>query len=121
VLSACETGLGEVAGGEGVLGLQRAFQVAGAHTTVTSLWKVDDQATRALMERFYANLWQGKDGKQLSRLEALTEAQLWLLKEGKSHAGVARGMQRVDAPKPTQDGRLPPYYWAAFTLSGDWR
>jgi CHAT domain-containing protein/Tfp pilus assembly protein PilF len=109
VLSACETGLGEVAGGEGVLGLQRAFQIAGARTTITSLWKVDDQATRKLMERFYDNYWK----KNLGTLEALREAQLSMLR-----GELARGL---DLEKGTDGSRLPPYYWAAFSLSGDWR
>ena len=110
VLSACETGLGDTAGGEGVLGLQRAFQIAGARTTVTSLWKVDDDATRKLMERFYDNYWK----KNMGTLESLREAQLWLLQEGPK-----RGIVRADEMEG--DRRSPPYYWAAFVLSGDWR
>jgi CHAT domain-containing protein len=115
VLSACETGLGEAAGGEGLLGLQRAFQVAGARSVVAGLWQVDDKATRDLMMRFYENLWKRK----LSKLEALRQAQLWMLKEG-----VSRGMIDVRVPRERlakEDGRLPSYYWAAFVLSGDWR
>jgi CHAT domain-containing protein/Tfp pilus assembly protein PilF len=110
VLSACETGLGKVAGGEGLLGLQRAFQVAGAKSVVASLWQVDDDATRKLMERFYENLWQ----KKLSRQEALRQAQLAMLR-----GELVRGAE-VEKTEPGPR-RLPPHYWAAFVLSGDWR
>jgi CHAT domain-containing protein len=114
VLSACETGLGKQAGGEGLLGLQRAFSVAGCRSVVASLWKVDDRATQALMAAFY-RVWWGK--KVVSRVEALRQAQLSLLKVG------VRGMVRKALPaRPWhKDDRLPPYYWAAFVLSGDWR
>jgi CHAT domain-containing protein len=110
VLSACETGLGEVAGGEGVFGLQRGFAQAGARTVVASLWKVHDGATRLLMQRFYDNLWQ----RRQSKLAALREAQLWMLREAAKEADLA------DVPR-SGDGRLAPAYWAAFVLSGDWR
>ncbi len=110
-LSACETGLGRTAGGEGVLGLQRAFQLAGARSTVASLWKVPDDATRALMIEFYENLWR----KKMSRAEALRQAQLTMLREG-----VKRGAT-PDDDHPADGNRLPPYYWAAFVLGGEWR
>jgi CHAT domain-containing protein/Tfp pilus assembly protein PilF len=115
VLSACETGLGEEAGGEGLLGLQRAFSVAGCRSVVASLWKVDDRATQALMASFY-RAWWGK--KVISRVEALRQAQISLLREG------VRGMVRDPLPaakRKEKEDRLPPYYWAAFVLSGDWR
>ena len=112
-LSACETGLGEEAGGEGLLGLQRAFQVAGAKSVVASLWEVDDEATRALMERFYENLWKRK----LPKLDALREAQLWMLVEGGTR-GIVR-VAKLDETNPAP--RVPPLHWAAFVLSGDWR
>lgn len=94
VLSACETGLGVSAGGEGHIGLLRAAQLAGARTVVASLWKVDDRATQELMGRFYENLWS--DG--LSKLEALRRVQL---------ESIAR--------------KAPPKEWAAWIISGDWR
>jgi CHAT domain-containing protein/Flp pilus assembly protein TadD len=109
VLSACDTGLGKTAGGEGLLGVQRAFQVAGARTTVASYWKVDDLVTRLLMERFYQNLWE----KEMSRLDALREAQLYVL----NNPDKLRGLNLID----TSFTRTSPRLWAAFALSGDWR
>jgi CHAT domain-containing protein len=120
-LSACETGLGETAGGEGLLGLQRAFQLAGARTTVASLWQVPDKATQLLMERFYNNLWNSD--RKVSKLDALLDAQRWMLREGATQAVVARGLvfDATDSSAVPKSGRLPLFYWAAFVLSGDWR
>ncbi|MBY0232976.1 MAG: CHAT domain-containing protein, partial [Gemmataceae bacterium] len=114
VLSACETGLGKVADGEGLLGLQRAFAVAGARSVVSSLWKVDDRAAQHLMADFYAAAWNPKT--RLDRAEALRMAQLALMKEGRG-----RGVGKEAEKLPKGETRLPPYYWAAFVLSGDWR
>ena len=88
VLSACETGLGEVTNGEGVFGLQRAFKLAGTQTLVMSLWEVADRASSELMASFY-QYWLSGMGKQ----EAFKEAQ--------------RQIRR----------RYPePYFWAAFVM-----
>ena len=118
VLSACESALGQEETGEGMLGLQRALQVAGVRTAITSLWKVDDTATQILMTEFYQNLWQ----KRMSRIEALRQAQLTMLEQydpkGKNLR--ARGLKLVDLEK-SKLRRLPPYYWAPFCLSGEWR
>ena len=125
-LSACETGLGEAASGEGVFGLQRAFHLAGTRNVVASLWKVDDDATAALMGLFYRSLWVDKKPP----LEALRSAQLYLYR----HPGLIpelakrRGSDWVEEPLPkprkprgprgkTADPRL----WAAFLLSGPGR
>jgi CHAT domain-containing protein len=91
VLSACETGLGEVRVGEGVFGLRRAFVLAGARTLVMSLWKVPDEQTRELMEEFYRRLLAGAP-----RADALREAQLAI---------------RAKHPHP--------YFWGAFICQGD--
>jgi CHAT domain-containing protein/tetratricopeptide (TPR) repeat protein len=118
VLSACETGLGDTAGGEGVFGLQRSFELAGASTCIASLWQVPDRATTALMARFYDNLWR----KGLGKLAALREVQLWLRVEAARRPELARGERSLAADhEDAEAGRLPSYYWAAFVLSGDWR
>jgi hypothetical protein len=85
VLSACESGLGDLGGGgEGVFGLQRAFHYAGARNVVASLWKVDDLATAALMGEFYHQLWQQKQppiealrGRRSSRCIAPSRSSSW--------------------------------------------
>jgi MYXO-CTERM domain-containing protein len=93
VLSACETGLGEVRNGQGVHGLRRAFAIAGAETQVMSLWKVDDEATRELMVGYYQRLARGR-----GRVAAMRDVQLGMLADPK---------------------RSHPFYWAAFIVSGD--
>jgi len=118
VLSACETGLGEVNTGEGVLGLQRALQIAGSRTVVASLWKVDDRATQKLMEEFYRNIWERKLGK----LDALRKAQLDMLQTYDAETGQFRGDRRLRPSSKAESFLIaPPVLWAAFVLSGDWR
>ncbi len=71
VLSACETGLGKASGGEGLMGLTRAFQFAGARSIIASYWKVEDRTTAVLMEKFYGHL---KDG--MNKAQALRHTQI---------------------------------------------
>jgi CHAT domain-containing protein len=100
VLSGCDTGVGEVKVGEGVFGLRRAFQVAGARTVIMSLWSVEDQVTRQWMKQLYA----GRLIKDLSTADAVREASLTVLRQRR-----AKGLS------------AHPFHWAAFVATGDWR
>jgi CHAT domain-containing protein/tetratricopeptide (TPR) repeat protein len=126
VLSACETGIGDFAIGEGMMSLQRAFLNAGARTVVGSLWKVDDAATVVLMEEFYRNLWEKKQPKST----ALRNAQLKILRRPELIVACANDMRSrgVDTsrvrPLPTTSApaqRVDPTLWGAFVLTGDGR
>ncbi len=93
VLSACDTGIGDISAGEGIYGLRRAFVIAGSESQLISLWKVQDEATKDLMVAYYQGLKAGK-----GRRDALLQIQRDWLKEGKYQH---------------------PYYWASFIFSGD--
>jgi len=96
VLSACQTGLGKLIRGEGMVGLTRAFMYAGTPSVLVSLWSVSDNSTALLMGEFYKNLIRNK----LSKTDALRKAQLALMSDQQfAH----------------------PFYWAPFVLIGDWR
>ncbi len=119
VLSACETGLGDVKRGEGVYGLRRALVLAGSESQVMSLWKVSDAGTRDLMIAYYSRLQKGE-----ARTEALRAVQVAML-EGKltsATSGQGRRRETVDVGgKDVAKNYRHPYYWAAFIQSGDWR
>jgi CHAT domain-containing protein/tetratricopeptide (TPR) repeat protein len=126
VLSACETGLGDVAGGEGTFGLQRAFHLAGTRDVIASLWKVPDRPTAALMALFYQNLWN----KDLPHIEALRQAQLEIYRHPERIPALATGFRgkfvevpgsRDESVPASADGKAHPQLWAAFTLSGPGR
>jgi CHAT domain-containing protein len=96
VLSACQTALGKELRGEGLLGLARGFMYAGAPRVIASLWRVADSATTDLMSGFYQALL----GSHVPASQALRSAKLRLMRN------------------PL---RSAPYYWAGFSLEGDWR
>ncbi len=96
VLSACQTGLGQEVKGEGLVGLTRGFMYAGSPRVLVSLWNVNDLATSELMKRFYRKMLE----EGLPATAALRAAQLEMQQE-----------TQWDSP----------YYWAAFTLQGEWK
>jgi CHAT domain-containing protein len=100
VLSACDTGKGEIAAGEGVLGLRRAFEVAGAGTLVMSLWSIEDRAARLWMRALY----EGRLTRGLSTAEAVRGASVNVLRARRASGASSH-----------------PFYWAGFVAAGDWR
>ena len=99
ILAACDTGLGNVVGDEGVFGLRRAFRIAGAHTVVMSLWAIEDSATTGWMTALYHARLEGQD-----TIDAMASAQLAALTERREHSL-----------------SVHPYFWAGFVAAGDWR
>jgi CHAT domain-containing protein len=127
-LSACQSGLGQYAGGEGYVGFAQALFVAGSRSLVLSQWQVDDNATALLMTRFYENLLGKRKGldKPLPKAEALREAKEWLrgLNEKEVGQRLAELPRSGEREKPaavpaTVHPYAHPYYWAAFILIGD--
>jgi CHAT domain-containing protein len=100
VLSGCDTGIGEVKAGEGVFGLRRAFQLAGARTVIMSLWPVEDEATRQWM----AALYRGRFFHKLSTASAVRDASVNMLRQRRAEGRSAH-----------------PFHWAAFVAAGGWR
>ncbi len=96
VLSACQTGLGKEVKGEGLVGLTRGFMYAGAARVVVSLWNVNDKATADLMSKFYEKML--KQGERPAAALRAAQVEMWKQKQWQS-----------------------PYYWAAFTMQGEWR
>jgi len=99
VLSACDTGLGEIRAGEGVFGLRRAFQIAGARTVIMSLWSVEDRSTAVWMRQLY----EGRLQKNLNTADAVHAANLAVLRERRANAESTH-----------------PFYWAGFVAAGAW-
>jgi len=98
--AACNTGVGDWVAGEGVLGLRRAFEIAGAHTVIMSLWPVGDATTASWMARLYRQRFVAR----AQTLEAVRAASLGLLRDAR-----ARGAS------------THPARWAGFIAAGDWR
>jgi len=126
VLSACDTGVALSAGDEGVMGLARAFHLAGARNVIASQWKVDDEATAVLMRLFYHNLWH----ENLPPGEALRRAQLFVYRHPEllGNLAASRGPDFAKTvklataePAKRDGGTAPTRLWAGFVLSGPGR
>jgi tetratricopeptide (TPR) repeat protein len=127
VLSACQTGLGPVADSQHVQNMAQALHAAGCRDVIASLWRVDDQATAALMERFYQYLWRDN----LPPIVALRRAQLDMMRSYSRTKGKLpdRGPGKPEiagpsdntAPPGARAQTVPPLYWAGFVLSGTGR
>ncbi|MFQ5963673.1 MAG: tetratricopeptide repeat protein [Candidatus Scalinduaceae bacterium] len=121
-LSACETGLGQLTGGDELIGLTRGFIYAGTPSIVASLWSVNDKSTSELMGLFYKNL------KTHSKAEALRLAQLEMI-NGEVGKGIVRGVGGITISKEDKDkpqtqmtvNGSHPFFWAPFILLGDWK
>lgn len=122
VLSACETGLGEVKNGEGVYGLQRAFKVAGAKSIMMSLWKVDDEATQELMGSFYKN-WlsptQPHRGGGANTKALAVKGPPSTTADKSGDLGGRKRAAFLAAQKELKAKYTNPYYWGAFVLVGE--
>jgi CHAT domain-containing protein len=100
VLSACDTGTGQIKAGEGVIGLRRAFQVAGVRTIIMSLWSVEDRSTQVWMRYLY----DARFTQQRSSADSVRDASVRVLEERRARRESTH-----------------PFYWAAFVAAGDWR
>ncbi len=108
-LSACQTAVGRIVPGEGMLRAQRALYVAGARSSLAALWVVEGRSTKTLMSNFYKQLWNRK----LSKSKALQQAMIYMLRHYQGNDTDTRKSQSLQ--------RTPPALWAGFVLHGDWR
>jgi CHAT domain-containing protein len=145
VLSACETGIGDIKQGEGVMGLRRAFLLAGARRVLATLWRVPDEQTQELMTDFIRR-WQAETQKRSevrgqrsgtaegSERDAGTRGRGDTAKQSKEESGQSVKSADISAVRALREAQLAmierlrkeksqahPFFWAAFTMTGDWR
>jgi len=115
ILSACNTGNGEYFAGEGLMGMGRAFMLAGSERVIVSLWPVESFSTQRLMKLFYARLALGEAPD-----EALWQAQRNLRSDigsgGRTQRGFAIKTATTESPEPRTPGFSDPFYWSPFVL-----